>query len=100
MPAWLIRLLFGNILARLDAIEGRLEQMGNDLHALDAVLETLAADVAALKAAVEALIAAIPPGDFSSEIAQVQDAFASIEQTTAEAVAATPGPTGPTGPTG
>lgn len=65
--------------------------MSSDIHALDTALGTLADDVTALKTAVETLIDAIPPGDFTTEIKAVQDAFASVEQTTQEAKDATPG---------
>lgn len=76
-----------NTLAR---IERKVDAMTQDIHALDEAIGTLTSDVATLKTAVEALIAAIPPGDFTAEIQAVQDAFASVEQTTAEAKGATP----------
>lgn len=79
-----------NTLAR---IERKVDAMTQDIRALDTAIGTLTSDVATLKTAVEALIAAIPPGDFTAEIQAVQDAFASVEQTTAEAQQATP-PTG------
>jgi prefoldin subunit 5 len=76
----------------LSTISRRLDKMGTDIHALDTALATLTSDVATLKTAVEALIAAIPPGDFTTEIEAVQAAFGSVEQTTQEAQGATPPP--------
>lgn len=64
---------------------------------LDTALATLNDHVSALKTAVEALIAAIPPGEFSAEIAAVQTALSNVDATTAEVQAATPPPPPPPG---
>ena len=64
---------------------------------LDAALTTLGEHVASLKTAVEALIAAIPPGSFTAEIAQVQAALADVDATASEVAAATPPPPPPPG---
>lgn len=64
---------------------------------LDAALATLDGHVSALKTAVEALIAAIPPGDFTSEIAAVTSALADVDATTTEVQNATPPPPPPPG---
>ncbi len=62
---------------------------------LDSALTTLGEHVSALKTAVEALIAAIPPGDFAPEIAQVTAALADVDATAGEVAGATPPPAGP-----
>ena len=64
---------------------------------LDAALTTLGEHVAALKTAVEDLIAAIPPGDFTTEVAAVQSALANVDATASEVAAATPPPPQPPG---
>ncbi len=80
------------IVQTLITITRRQHTMTQDIHELDTAIATLTDDVAKLKTAVEALIAAIPPGDFATEIQAVKDAFSSVEATTAEATDATPPP--------
>ncbi len=82
----------GLILKAMVSFDRRMHFMSTDIHALDTAIQTLTSDVATLKTAVEALIAAIPPGDFTTEIQAVKDAFASVESTTKEATDATPPP--------
>lgn len=77
---------------QLNRIERLEAQILSSIGDLDALLVTLGEHVSALKTAVEALIAAIPPGSFTAEIQQVQDALTNVDATTSEVQGATPPP--------
>lgn len=80
------------VLALLEPIQRRLDRMGSDIQALDNAVAKLTDEVADVKIAVEALIAALPPGDFTTEIEAVNNAFASLGETAQEARDATTTP--------
>jgi uncharacterized protein YoxC len=85
------RLLFPDLYTEIEKLKRRVNDLSTDVQALDAALDTLGADVGELRDAVTNLINSLPPEvDLTAEVQRVNDAFASIESTTAAAKEATP----------